>query len=200
MFEKIINKLKNKKNELQSSTSHTPLEHTEPFEILLSKDNNFYKMEINDYISIIDYTERMRIIDNYGIDDLISSSVSWNNSKQKINKGTYFIIPIDNRLYNILINENFLIIDERTRKNDITEERIIRLENNDYWCTIFHHDITGSTFYVRYYNTCGFSVGKLDLTKEEVIEEFSSVIENLKNIIGIEQIIDLNTLKCTKIR
>lgn len=194
MFENLINKLKTKKQQLQNLVFYNGHfdDHNPSFEILLSQENKFFKLEISDYISSVDYGERMKKIDNFGLESMISASVLWNSKRQKINKGTYFVITIDNRLYNILISDGNLIIDERTNIEQIIEERIIRLENNNYWCTFFKHDITGNTFYTRYYNTCGFSLGTLDLTKEETIEVFGSVIENLRNIDGIDGIIDLS--------
>lgn len=194
MFERLINKLKSKKYQLQKTniSNDTPEEQKPSFDILLSQQDKFFKMEISDYISLVDFTERMKEIDTFGIESMISNSVIWNSGKQRVNKGTYYIIVVDNRLYNILISEDGLIIVERTRIDQITEERIIRLENNEYWCTFFKHDATGNTFYTRYYNTCGFSLGALNLTTEETIETFKPVIDNLKSISGIENIIDLN--------
>lgn len=196
MFARLINKLKTKKYKLQKPTLHQdiPEEQKPSFDILLSQKDKFFKMEISDYITIVDFDERMREIDNFGIEPMISNSVMWNSSKQRVNKGTYYIIEVDNRLYNILISDGCLMIVERTKINEITEERIIRLENTDYWCTFFKHDATGNTFYTRYYNTCGFSLGALNLTTEETIETFKPVIENLRNIPGIEDIIDLDTI------
>ncbi len=194
MFERLINKFKTKKYKLQKPTLNqdSPEEQKPSFNILLSQKDKFFKMEISEYISLVDFVEKMKEIDNLGIESMISNSVIWNSSMQRINKGTYYIIVVDNRLYNILISDGCLIIDERTKINEITEERVIRLENNDYWCTFFKHDATGSTFYTRYYNTHGFSLGALDLTREEAIETFRPVIENLRNIDGIDDVIDLN--------
>lgn len=194
MFENLINKLKAKKQQLQNPVFYKGHidNHNPTFEILLSQENKFFKMEISDYISIVDYEERMKKIDNFGLESMISASVLWNSKRQKVNKGTYFVIKINNRLYNILISDGNLIIDERTNIEQIIEERIIRLENNNYWCTFFKHDIAGNTFYTRYYNTCDFSLGTLDLTKEETIEILGSVIDNLRNIDGIDDIIDLS--------
>lgn len=139
MFENLINKLKAKKQQLQNPVFYKGHidNHNPVFEILLSQENKFFKMEISDYISIVDYEERMKKIDNFGLESMISASVLWNSKRQKVNKGTYFAIKINNRLYNILISDGNLIIDERTNIEQIIEERIIRLENNNYWCTFF---------------------------------------------------------------
>ncbi len=196
MVERLFNKLKTKKYKLQKPTLNqdTPEEQKPSFDIVLSQKDNFLKMEISDDITLVDFVERMKEVDTFGIEPMISNPVMWNSSKQRVNKGAYYIIVVDNRLYNILISNDCIIIDEKTKINEITEERIIRLENNDYWCTFFKHDATGSTFYTKYYNTRGFSLGALDLTKEETVETFRPVIENLRNIPGIEDILDLDTI------
>lgn len=192
MFEKLIGKFKKTKVQVSTSPVAHLKEQTSTFEIKLSRQNNFFKMEISDYVSLIDYYEKMNQIDTFGLDAMICNSVSWNSRRQKINKGTYFVIVSNNRLYNILISDEHLIIDERTKVEEVTEERVIKLENNEYWCSFFKHDITGNTFFNRYFNTSGFSIGALDLTKEEAIETFRPVIENLRNIDGIDDIIDPN--------
>lgn len=188
----LITKLKANNQEIQISPKSNDNEM--PVTIAISKYNNFLKMEISDYISITEFSKQTEKTDQLGITDLISTSVLWNSKRQKINSGTYYVILIDNKRYNILIRDNLLMIDERIYKEKITEERIIRLESNDYWYTIFHHDSIGNTFYTRYYNNSRFSLGNLDLTPEELKQEFEPVINNLKNIPGIENIIDINLL------
>lgn len=199
MIVELINKLKSKKQQLQNSVSYnTYIEDQKiAFEIRLSKEYNFFKMEISDYVSIVDYVERMRLIDNFGLESLISNAILWNSGKQKVNKGLYYVVPINNRLYNIFIEGNHIKIDERIKTNDITEEKIVSLdiENNDYSYTIHRHDNTGNTFYTRYFNKSGFSFGKLDLSVEDFSKSINSLIHNLENIDNIRNIVDIELLR-----
>lgn len=198
MVQEIINKLKAKKQQLQNSVgSNSNIEEEKPtFEIILSEEKNFYRMEISDYISIVDYTERMSLIDNFGLESLIGTAVLWNSGEQKVNKGLYYVVPIDNRLYNILIEGKHIRIDERIKTNNITEERFIFLdvETNHYSYTFHKHDHTGNTFYTRYFRR-DFSYGNLDLSVEDFTESVTSLIHNLEIIDNIRDIVDIKLLK-----
>ncbi|MBP3635623.1 MAG: hypothetical protein J6J17_04150 [Bacilli bacterium] len=196
MFTEIINKLKKKKQELQN-LNNMPIEEKTTFDITIAKENNIYKMEISDYISIVDYVERTDLIDEFGVTDMISNGVLWNSKKQKVNKGIYYVLIVDGRLYNIFINGNDLAIDERTKINDITEERIIYFNTitSDYHYFSAKHDKTGSTFYTKYYSKNGFDFGKLKFSKEEAYEEINNVISNLESIEKIICLIDIDLLK-----
>lgn len=199
MFQEIRNKLKAKKRHLQDSVSFSSdlEEKGIPFEIQLSKEKNLFKMEISDDISIADYVERMRLIDNFGLESLICNAVLWNSSKQKVNKGLYYVIPIGNRLYNIFKGDNYIKIDERIKESDITEEKIISLEveSNDYSYTFHKHDSTGNTFYTRFFNKRGFCFGKLELSEEEFTESVVLLIHNLESIDDMRNIIDIELLR-----
>jgi len=110
MLRKIINKLKKDKQQLQNITSNNTKEEypIENNNIVLSKENNYYKIEIKDYVSICDYIQKTNSSEKYKVLNLISNSVLWNSSKQCIEKGIFYIIQIDNRLYNILITDKIL--------------------------------------------------------------------------------------------
>lgn len=201
MIQDVINKLKLKKRKLEKAATKLT-ETTIPnvsFKIVLSNEADFFKMEISDYISIVDYAERMQEIDSFGIAALVCNAVLWNSSKQKVNRGVYYILPVENRLYNILIRADYLIIDERVKNNDITEEKILSIntEDFDFGYTFHKHDQTGDTFYTRYYNKRGYSFGKLDLSTEEFLESLNLLISNLEGINNIEKIINLELLKNT---
>lgn len=199
MIQEIINKLKLKKRKLETAATHfeeTKI-HDMPSNITLSRKENFFEMKINEYISIVDYVDRMREIDNLGIESLVCNAVLWNSGKQKVNRGVYYIFEIENRLYNILISDNKFIIDERIKINDITKEKILSFnsEITDYSYTFHKHDQTGDTFYTRYYNKRGYSFGKLDLSTEEFLESINLLISNLEQINAIENIVNIELLR-----
>lgn len=208
MLRKIINKLKKDKQQLQNITSNNTNEEypIENNNIVLSKENNYYKVEIKDYVSICDYIQKTNSSEKCKVLNLISNSVLWNSSKQCIEKGIIYIIQIDNRLYNILITDKILKIDERTNKeidnqtmkDNITEEKIVtlNLDSFDYRYTSFKHDKTGDTYYVRYYSSSKFNnFLDLELSDEEALSEISLIIYNLENIENLENIINIQLLK-----
>lgn len=212
MFRELIDKLKLMKKRLQKYTTNNsiaedkPAEEQNNFEITIASEGNISKIVINDYISIGDYVKKMESSDEFQILDLLCNCVLWNSEQQKVNKGTYYVISVGNRLYNILFADEKLIIDERTKiefdeqaqKENITEERVITFDinTNEYHYFGAKHDRTGSTFYTRYYNkNRSFSMGNLDLSAKETYDEISSVIYNLESIYKIETIIDLEFFK-----
>lgn len=199
MLKELIDRLKAKKQQLPNQTfyNETLKEEKNNFEIILSQENNFFKMKISDYISITDYVKRMKEIDYFGLNALVSNAILWNSREQKVNKGIFYVIVRGNRLYNILLNGNIIKIDERTKKDDITEERIVWLDtdNNDYSYVLHNHDNTGNTFYTRFFSKKGSILGKLDLSEDEFFEDISLVINNLESVEGINSILDINLLK-----
>ncbi len=212
MLSELIDKLKAKKKQLQNyattneTTESKPIAKQSDFEITISSENNIFKIAISDYISIGDYVKKMESNDELHILNLLCNCVIWNSKKQKINKGTYYVISIGNRLFNILFTDEELMIDERTKidfdeqtqKENITEERVItfKINKNEYHYFEAKHDKTGDTFYTRYYDKNRlFSMGTFDLSLQETYDEISSVIYNLESINGIENIIDTDFLK-----
>ena len=212
MLRELIDKLKAKKIQLQNSTinnntiNNKSIAEQSNFEMTISSENNFHKIEISDYISVIDFVDKKNSSDEYNILDLLCNYVLWNNKNQKINKGTYYVIIISNHIYNILFTDEKIKIDEQikikrdklTQKENIIQERAITFNrnDNDYHYFSAKHDKTGNTFYTGYYDKNRlYSLGALDLSKEETYDEVNSIIYNLENIEGIETILDIELLK-----
>lgn len=211
MFKELIDKLRAKKRQLQNyrienNTIETRMIEQNKSPITISVQNKISKIEINDYISMEDYEKLMKSSEEYHILELLCNCVLWNSNKQRVNKGTYYVIIVDNRIYNILFTSDKIKIDERTKiqldeqtqKGIITQERAITLNINkkEYRYYSAKHDKTGNTFYIKYYNKNRlYSLGTLDLNKEEAYEEINSVIHNLENIEGIKNILDIPFLK-----
>lgn len=204
MFKELIDRLRVNKQQLLNSnvtnilTKNKSIEIPIAFDINISKEDSIYRLEISDYISIVDYVEKMKLIDKFGMLDLISNSVLWNSVKQRVNKGIYYVISINNHLYNILINGETLKIDERIKNNDIIEEKIITFNtnNNEYKYCSFKHDKTGNTFYTKYYDkNRPFNLGALDLSEEETFSGISSIVFYLDSIEEITSIFDIELLK-----
>ena len=212
MFRELINKLKSKKQQLQKYNTNDndierkPMDEKKEIDIKVSMQDNIYKIEISDYISIGDFVKRKNSSDEYKILDFLCNCVIWNSDKQKVNKGTYYVIIIDNRIYNILITKDKIQIDERIKsindryanKENITQEKVITyiIDKNKYRYYSAKHESNGNTYYTKYYNkNREYSLGILDLTEKETFEEVDSVFSNLETISGIETILDIEFLK-----
>lgn len=195
MFSEMIDRLKAiKENLFNFKKNDESLQKKETtFDIKLTKNDGIFKLEISDYISVINYIERMELIDNYNVTPLLSTMVFWNSKKQKVNKGTYYIIEYDNIIYNILINDFNIYVDQKEKINGITEEKVIyyNSEDNTYYYSSLKHRENGSTFFTKFYNSSGVSlVPESMLSREEVFEDISLILCNLKKINGIEKIFD----------
>ena len=120
MFKELIDKLKAKKKQLQNyrienNTMEAKRVEQNKSHITISVQNKIFKIEINDYISMEDYEKIMKSSEEYHILELLCNCVLWNSNKQRVNKGTYYVIIVDNRIYNILFTGDKIKIDERTK-------------------------------------------------------------------------------------
>ena len=196
-------KLKELRNKLTSykpqnkSLQITDNEKKQIFDIKISENNGIFKVEISDYINIVDYLERMKKIDTFDIDSKLTNSVLWNNRKQRVNKGVYFVFHHNNKLYNILINENIIKIDERTKIGEETEEKIIEFNINylDYNYFRCMHDKNFSSYLTRYYSKNNPVLINLELPQEEFYEDLSSILSNLETLENIRCIINIDIIK-----
>ena len=209
MFRELINKLKVRKQQLQKHKTNNDIVETklqEEIDVKISKQDNIFKIEIDDYISIADFVNKTNSGDEYRILGMLCNCVLWNSGNQKVNKGVYYLIIIDNRIYNILFTKDKIKIDERIKlrideysnKENIIQERVItyNLNKNEYSYYSAKHESDGNTYYTKYYNkNRKYSLGELDLSEEETFEEVNSVFSNLETINGIKNILDIETLK-----
>lgn len=212
MLRELIDKLKLKRQQLQKYNTNNDVNETKSIEeekeidIKVSKQGNIYKIEINDYISIINFVDKKNSSNEYKVLDLLCNYVLWNGSKQKVNKGIYYVINTSNCLYNILFTDDTIEIEERikleldeqTQKENVIQDRAItykfKLGQYNYFSA--KHESNGNTYYTRYYNkNRTLKFGNLELTEEETYDEVKSVISNLEDIDGIETILDIELLK-----
>ncbi len=169
---------------------------TESFTIEVQENEGNTKVHISDFISIVDYANRMDELGASSVADKISMNILWNSSKQKIQKGTICVIQKDNHLYNILLDEDTVVIDLRIKFEDRTEEKILSCNKKSgaYRCVSFVHDQTGSTFYNKYYNP-GIKIPEAFLLSfgevKEIIESIVMGLEDLESDFDF----DLNIIK-----
>lgn len=207
MFRKLFRKNNKKQNNTRIVSNISSNIKEEPnFNINITKENNIIKIEISNYISMIEFDDKIKSSDEYQVLNLLCLSISWNNSRQKVNKGVYYVVIIDNRIYNILINDEKIKInertqialDEQTQKENITEERLITFKINEgkYRYYSAKHEQNRNTYYTKYYDkNRAYSLGALDLSEEEALYEINEVFYNLEGIQEINNIIDLELLK-----
>lgn len=202
MFSKLIDKIKlrNRKmalvvrgSEAAQKVEDLPLE----MKISVTYDNDVYKIEIDDYMSISEYFEQMAIADTWGVNEHIGNSVLWNSRKQKINKGIIYVVLIDNRTYNFLLKDDEVIVDERINVDGDITERVVSYysESDDYDFVKYKHDKTGDTYYTMYYSKNGFPLKTLEFSKEEAFSEIAGELSRVDDISGIRSIIDVESLK-----
>ena len=189
--------------------------------IVVSKANNYYKVEINDFVTSGDFVDKKKSSEEYSILGLIPSIIFWNSSLQKINKGTYYIIDTEDGLFSLLFTDEEVSINERRKKDldederkhiawsfGIKEEAVISepitkeknitlyLNDNDVSFSSLKHRSDGDTYETRYYRKSKeLNIGHLELTPEEAKNEMEQVLAHLGEIEGIETIVNLGSLK-----
>lgn len=195
MLKELINKYLKRKKEVTTSVVEQ-IEEKQEFDITISRSNNIFMVEISDYISICDFVERMKEIDQYNLLDLIGNAVLWNGKRQKVNKGSYFVIIHEGYVYNILLGECETIIDERVKVDDHTVEKHITLhQDGEYNYTHFKHDKVGSTYYTMYYSSKGFPIKNFELSKEDAYKGISELLNRFELVPSSEDILDVNIFR-----
>lgn len=194
MLKELIDKYLRRKKVVEEKIQ--PVEEKQVFDISISRCNNVFIVDVSDYVTIGDYVERMHEIDNCNLLDLIGNAVLWNSKRQRVNKGTYYVIMYDGYLYNILLGEEETIIDERIKVDDHTVEKHIDLhKNGDYNFTHFKHDKVGSTYYTMYYSKKGFPIKNFELSKEDAYELISDLLSRFELVPSSDNILDVNMFR-----
>ncbi len=199
---------RNKKTSVLGARKYGQKEHAEPKEtsvlasrqygkdvdISISQEDGYLKSVVADYYTINEYVEKMREIDNLGIEKLLNNSVVWNSWKQRVNKGTYFAFRHNGNLYNILINDAEIRIDERIPVGEETVNKFIAFRDCSYRYFRCVHDKNGSSYDTMYYNSNGFEIKALEMTREEFLQDFNATMNSLKTFKAIDDILDLKKL------
>ena len=194
MLKELIDKYLRRKKVVEEKIQ--PVEEKQVFDISISRCNNVFIVDVSDYVTIGDYVERMHEIDNYNLLDLIGNAILWNSKRQRVNKGTYYVIMHDGYLYNILLGEEETIIDERIKVDDHTVEKHVNLHiNGEYNYTHFKHDKVGSTYYTMYYSKKGFPIKNFELSKEDAYELISDLLSRFELVPSSDNILDVNMFR-----
>ena len=179
----------------QSIPQPIPVPEEKNIDIKILQENNYFKIVVADYYKIQDYIEKMREIDKFGVEDLLTSAVIWNGRKQRVNKGSYYAFKHNKKLYNILVNDEQIRIDERTPiDEEIFDKTIVcYLDDRPYSYFRCMHDKNRSSYDTRYYSPNG--VPFMELSEEEFFNDFNSIISNLTTFEKIDDIVDITKIK-----
>lgn len=173
----------------------------------LIKENDYIKVTINENISSSDFR---RIIEEKGESNtinLINANLLWTNGLiLGIKKGTCYIIKTNDALYNILLTDEEIAINERrnkeldkeTGKRNITESKTIYYytKKNSFRYTSFKDDEHKSTYYTKYYDKSPIeNMNEYFMTEDEAIKEIEEIFSRLKDINKINMIIELPKLE-----
>lgn len=205
MFELLREKLKNRiiKKQQEEVVEETyrvapPFEEEEEeFTITTSKEDNIFKVEISNYIQIMNYEKIFKEDDPYNLYDSISNNILWNGKKQRVNKGIYFVIYENNRIYNILYQDATIKIDERTRyENGHTDEKILKYDPQKptYKYCILKHDETGSTYLTKFYDKEKIDMKFFRYPYEDANRDITDLIANLQTIPNMNRVVNINML------
>ncbi len=201
--EKLIelrNKLLNKQSKVQKEvliTNSITIEENKSFDINIIESQEMTKVEISDYISINDYYDRMKMINRLDVDKKLTLGIIWDSDKQCVKKGSYYIFNHNDKIYNILINEKEIIIEERTKIEEETQDKIFSFNIDDYDYHYFRcmHDKIGSSYLTRYYSKNGTKIEKLELSSQEFYKDLKGILESLESFKNIKSILNIEDIK-----
>lgn len=177
--------------ELQETSALAYRKYGKDVDISISKEDDYFKVTVADYYTINEYVEKMREIDEYGVEELLNNSVVWNSWKQRVNKGSYFAFRHNGNLYNILINDAEIRVDERMPVGEETVNKFMAFRDNSYRYFRCVHDKNGSSYDTMYYNSNGFEIKEMEITREEFLQDFNATMNSLKTFKAIDDILDL---------
>ena len=183
---------KSKEQLIIDKEKQSTIVESQTIKIEILQEHNYSKVVVGDYYTIQDYIEKIREIDVNGIENLLNNSVIWNSGKQRVNKGTYYIFRHNKGLYNILVNDEQIRIDERIPIGEETSNKVLTFKNSKYQYFRCIHDKNGSSRACRYYDLVDNTL--LPLTREEFLTDFNIIMQNLSDFNGIENMINLHKL------
>lgn len=165
--------------------------------IELHKIDNFFKMEVNGNITLGKYFEKMSEIDEYDMARLVRISNFWDGKSRLINQGIYYVLSIDGKLYNILINGEYLKICQTSDDGkDIIKDKVLtKEENGGYAYLILKSHKSGKTLNTTVYISKPSKRKRLDIPTSEMVKDLEEIIGNLKEDERISDILDIEQLE-----
>jgi hypothetical protein len=164
--------------------------------ISISSNKDISIVNIDDNMNIFEYYKKSKQADEYGVTNMLTNNVLWNSKLQIINKGKCYIFQIENSLYNIFVGD-YIVIDERYRKEATTYERVIRYNssNNAFRYHQMEHDKSGSTSNVRYYDSDESKNSKYSFSREQVTKLIDEMLTKIIDSNKAKDITDVELMK-----
>ena len=208
MINNILKKLSPKKKD---NNKETP----KKYNIDIQKQDNIYRIIINDYISFEEFANLIKSNEKFKILNM-PWAIICNSTTQGINIGTYYIINMNNHIYYLLLSEKKIIILERTieKMDEIEEElyhkkvfgwpesqtKLIKHDreisiypNNSYGYRSVKHVTDGGSYDMKFYSSDDNN--PLHISTKEAYDNINSIITNLENIPNINTILNIDNIK-----
>jgi len=163
---------------------------------------------LNEYIKAIDKLNAEEINQ-----DICNNALFDTGNLNIIHKKIIYLIKTDNKIYNIINDDDFIYIDERIKyKDSLTsfkikeevkqsnkfyiDEKIIRINkhNKEYKISRLKHDSSLSTYYVKFFDSEDPNQLYFKLNKIEALETAYSTLNNLSRIKNVGSIIDFDLI------
>lgn len=194
MFMGLIKKFKSLRNEVNDNRVcdvkdiHNDFVDEAKCRITISSEDGYHKVILSDYVSISEFTGSELL-------DLISMNISWDCKRQKFYNGSYYIITDNGIIYNILINDKMIKIDERIQFENYSHEKVITFDLEENKIDFFRckHTLGGSSYDTMYYHEgLNFNLRELELDKDETFSEIITIFNNLDKYSFIQSILDFD--------
>ena len=179
---------------LNNITLYNCFSNNDEKHIDVEAEDDFLRVHIGDYLSLGEYDEELGKINRQEVKKMISISLLWNNIRQKINKGEYYIIYCGDAIYNVWLDGEEVKIDERIQKGEEVEEKILsfNMSSGKYWFSFLRHNSIGSTYYVENFNKSEEGIAGLN---DEVFDAIYEFICHFDMVRDIENIVDFDFIK-----
>ena len=208
MMNNILNRLSSKKKDNNK-------EIPKKYNIDIQKQNNIYRIIINDFISFEEFANLIKSDEKFKILNM-PWAIICNSTTQGINIGIYYIINMNNHIYYLLLTEERMQILERTieKMDEIEEElyhkkvfgwpesqtklikhdREIRIHpNNSYGYRSVKHVTDGGSYDMKVYSSDNNN--SLQISTKEAYDNIYSIITNLETIPNINTILNIDNIK-----
>ena len=202
-------------NRLSSKKKDNNKEIPKKYNIDIQKQDNIYRIIINDFISFEEFANLIKSNEKFKILNM-PWAIICNSTTQGINIGTYYIINMNNHIYYLLLTEKKIIILERTieKMDEIEEElyhkkvfgwpksqtKLIKYDkeisiypNNSYGYRSVKHVTDGGSYDMKVYSSDNNN--PLQISTKEAYDNIYSIITNLETIPNINTILNIDNIK-----
>ena len=187
MFEKLFRRKKEKKVFVEEEPAVT-----------VTKEGDIYEAVLSDNVPIMKYEELKDECENGSALNNLHNGLLWDSGADVCKKGTYHIIDLGDIVYNFTNHSNKVVVDERIVRDGITYETYLELtlSNSHYTISMLEHTADGNTISTRYYDSVKmYGIEGLELSAKEAFDATNATLENLNNIDGVTNYLDLELFR-----